>query len=138
MAGALPDELASAVTTLGTNPGKGRLVEASFVAAEAGQLARSGRLDDARAGFRRALGLFHEGGDLLSEATVGLNWGLLAGGRDPEAAAAEKAAEAFFTERGAAPMLADYRAAFVPVVADNVPPASALEREEARTRVPSA
>jgi hypothetical protein len=91
------------------------MVEAAFAAAEAGQLARLGRIDEARAGFRRAVGLFHEGGDLLSEATIGLNWGLLAGGRDPEAAAAEKAAEAFFTERGAAPMLADYRAAFVPV-----------------------
>jgi class 3 adenylate cyclase/tetratricopeptide (TPR) repeat protein len=115
VAGALPDELATAITALGANQQKGRLVEASFTAAEAGQLARSGRLAEARAGFRRALGLFHEGGDLLSEATMGLNWGLLAGGRDPEAAAAEKAAEAFFTERGAAPMLADYRAAFVPV-----------------------
>ena len=67
------------------------------------------------AGFRRALGLFHEGGDLLSEATIALNWGLLAGGRDPEAAAAEKAAGAFFTERGADRMIAAYRAAFVPV-----------------------
>jgi class 3 adenylate cyclase/tetratricopeptide (TPR) repeat protein len=115
VAGGLPDELAAAISILRPNQGKGRMVDASLAAAEAGQAARAGRLDEARAGFRRALDLFHEGGDLLSEAITGLNWGLLAGGRDPEAAAAEKAAEAFFTERGAAPMLADYRAAFVPV-----------------------
>ena len=115
VAGGLPDELAATITALGANQHKGRMVAAAFTAAEAGQAARSGRIDEARAGFRRALGLFHEGGDLLSEATIALNWGLLAGGRDPEAAAAEKAAGAFFTERGADRMIAAYRAAFVPV-----------------------
>ena len=134
VAGGLSDELAAAITTLGANKHKGRIVEASFASAEAGRLARSGRLDEARAGFRRALGLFHEAGDLLSEATIGLNWGLLAGGRDPEAAAAEKAAEAFFTERGAAPMLADYRAAFVPLAAAR---AAAAPPSDAGTEVTS-
>ncbi|MEX2135622.1 MAG: adenylate/guanylate cyclase domain-containing protein [Chloroflexota bacterium] len=135
MAGALPGELAAAITALDDFARGGRIAAASFAAAEAGQAARSGRLDEARAGFRRALGLFREGGDLLSEALTGLIWGLLAGGRDAEAAAAEKAAEAFFTERGAAPMLADLHAAFVPLsdeAAVTATPASS------RSRVPSA
>jgi hypothetical protein len=139
VAGGLPDELAVAIAALDARHRKGRMVEAAFLAAQGGQAARSGRLDEARAGFRRALGLFREGGDLLSEATVGLNWGLLAGGRDPEAAAAEQAAEAFFSERGAAPMLADYRAAFVPL-ADGpvVTPGGSPTPDSSRSRVPSA
>ncbi|MBA3688721.1 MAG: AAA family ATPase [Chloroflexi bacterium] len=139
VAGGLPEELAVAITALDARQRRGRMVEAAFVAAQAGQVARSGRLDGARAGFRRALGLFHEGGDVLSEALVGLNWGLLARGHDPEAAAAEKAAEAFFTERGAAPMLADYRAAFVPLadaapVAALAPPGAGAEVGSPATR----
>ena len=118
IAGSLGPELAAAITALAESPRQGRLQAAALVAAKAGQVARSGRLEDARAGFREALGAYRDGGDLLDEALAGLTWGLLAGGRDPEAAAAEAAAEAFFNERGAAKMLADYRTAFVPVGAE--------------------
>jgi class 3 adenylate cyclase/tetratricopeptide (TPR) repeat protein len=136
VAGGLPDELSAAITALGVAQPPGRMVVASLAAAEAGQAARSGRLDEARAGFRRSLSLFHEGGDLLNEATVGLTWGLLAGGRDPEAATAQQAAEAFFTERGADSMLADYRSAFVPLATQ--PSAATPTPDSSRTRVPSA
>ena len=124
IAGGLADELALAIERLRIKAPLGRIDAAMLAFAEAGQLARAGRLDDGRAGFRAALTKFREGGDLLDEAVMGLIWGLLADGRDPEAAAAEKAAEAFFTERGGAPMLPVFRAAFVPV-AESTPRAEA-------------
>src|SRR6185503_6592958 len=114
-AGGLSEDLVAAITAFADSGRRGRVWEGSLAAAEAGQAARAGRLDEARAGFRRALGLFRDSGDLLNEAITGLIWGLMAGSRDPEAAAAEKAGEAFFTERGAAATVADFRAAFVPL-----------------------
>lgn len=98
-------------------------------------MARTGRLEDARAGFREALGIYRDGGDRLNEALTGLTWGLLAAERDPEAAAAEAAAAAFFTERGAAKMLADYRAAFVPLGAEAA--AAAPRSERTSSKVPA-
>jgi len=131
IAAGLADELALAIERLRIKAPLGRIDAAMLAFAEAGQLARAGRLDDGRAGFRAALTKFREGGDLLNEALTGLIWGLLANGLDPEAAAAEKAAEAFFTERGAAPMLPVFRAAFVPV-------AEAMPRAEAAAGAPVA
>ena len=119
-AGGLSEDLVAAITAFADSGRRGRVWEGSLAAAEAGQASRAGRLDEARAAFRRALGLFRDSGDLLNEAITGLIWGLMAGSRDPEAAAAEKAGEAFFTERGAAATVADFRAAFVPV-ADAAP-----------------
>ena len=136
ISGGLLEELDAAVTALRDAPRQGRIVTASLSVAEAGQTARGGRLDEARAGFRQAMSLFREGGDLLHEALTGLIWGLLANGRDAEAAAAEAAAEAFFTERDATRMLADFRAAFVPLGAEAAAAATS-PAERTSSKVPA-
>ncbi len=118
VAGNLTAELAQAIATLRAWPSPGRLVAAHLAAAEAGQAARDGRWDEARAAYRTALELLRHGSDLLGEARAGLAWGMLAGDRDPEAAAAGAAAEQFFADRGASAVVAAYRAAFVPVGRD--------------------
>ena len=118
VAGNLTAELAQAIATLRAWPSPGRLVAAHLAAAEAGQAARDGRWDEARAAYRTALELLRHGSDLLGEARAGLAWGMLAGDRDPEAAAAGAAAEQFFADRGASAVVAAYRAAFVPVSRD--------------------
>jgi len=96
VAGDLGSELSDAIAQLRTVQQSGRIAVAALVAAEAGQLARAGRPDEARAGYRRAITLRHEAGDLLDAAMTGLAWGLLAGAHDPEAASAQTEAEAFF------------------------------------------
>jgi class 3 adenylate cyclase/tetratricopeptide (TPR) repeat protein len=115
VAGDLGSELAEAITHLRGLQQTGRVAVAALAAAEAGQLARAGRPDDARAGYRRAIALRHEAGDLLGAAFTGLAWGLLAGAHDPEAATALTEAEAFFAWRGGTPMVTRFKAAFVPV-----------------------
>ncbi|MEO8639852.1 MAG: hypothetical protein ABI458_08055, partial [Chloroflexota bacterium] len=131
VAGALDAKLAEAITMLRAQEQTGRLAAAALAAAEAGQLARSGRWEDARAGYRKALTLRHETGDLQGGAFDGLIWGLLAGDRDPEAKTAQTEAEAFFAWRGATPMVNTFKAAFVPVrnVSDSAPPASVTRSE---------
>jgi hypothetical protein len=121
VAGDLAEELDQAVRMLRGAQSHGQMTLAALAAAEAGQAAREGRWDEARAGYRRALEVKHAAGDLLGEARTGLAWGMLAGDRDPEAAAAGTAAEQFFTERGGAAMVAAYRAAFVPVQEASAP-----------------
>jgi class 3 adenylate cyclase/predicted ATPase len=118
IAGNLLDELAQAIAMLAEVFSYGSLTEAALLAAKAGQAARQGRWDEAHAGYRRAIDLRHAAGNLLGEARAGLAWGMLAGDRDPEAAAAGAAAERFFSERGGAATVAAYRAAFVPVQPD--------------------
>ncbi|MEP7041094.1 MAG: adenylate/guanylate cyclase domain-containing protein, partial [Chloroflexota bacterium] len=131
VAGALDAKLAEAITMLRAQAQTGRVAAAALAAAEAGQLARSGRWEDARAGYRKALTLRHETSDLQGGAFDGLIWGLLAGDRDPEAKTAQTEAEAFFAWRGGTPMVNIYKAAFVPVtrVSAAAPPAS-LTRSE--------
>jgi tetratricopeptide (TPR) repeat protein len=133
VAGALGPELAEAIATLEPLRGTGRLADAAIAAAEAGQLARAGRWEEARAGYRRALTLRREAAANLEGALDGLNWGLLAGDRDPEAKTALTEAEAFFAWRGATPMVNIYKAAFVPLsagpVARTTPPASVVAAE---------
>jgi tetratricopeptide (TPR) repeat protein len=136
VAGGLSSELAEAIALLRSLRGTGRLAEAALAAAEAGQLARGGRWEEARAGYRRALSLRHQAGDLLNAAFDGLNWGLLAGAQDPEAKMAQTEAEAFFAWRGGTPMVTAYKAAFVPVAAaGSAAPAAAGARSETRSPV---
>ena len=138
VAGDLPEELAQAIAMLRAWPSHGRLSDATLALAEAGQAARNGRWDEARATYRRALSVKHEAGDLLGEARAGLAWGMLAGDRDPEAAAAGLAAETFFADRGGSATVAAYRAAFVPM--KEVAPTrqqDARRSESSRSGVPS-
>ncbi len=114
VAGGLASELAEAIAALEPFRGSGRIADGAIAAAEAGQLARAGRWEEARAGYRRALALRHEAGDPLNAAFDGLNWGLLAADKDPEAKTAMTEAEAFFAWRGSKPMVEIYKAAFVP------------------------
>ena len=133
VAGAIGPELAEAIATLQPFRGTGRLADGAIEAAEAGQLARAGRWEEARAGYRRALSLRHEAADQLKAAFDGLNWGLLAADRDPEAKTAMTEAEAFFAWRGATPMVNIYKASFVPLADSSVsrasPPASVTTAE---------
>jgi tetratricopeptide (TPR) repeat protein len=125
VAGALDAELATAIVMLRAQEHTGRVAAAALAAAEAGQLVRGGRWEDARAGYRRALTLRRETSDLLGGAFDGLIWGLLAGERDPEARTAQTEAEAFFAWRNGTPMVNTFKAAFVPLrsVAAAAPPA---------------
>jgi len=136
VAGALDAELAQAIGFLRRQQDTGRLAVAALAAAEAGQAARSGRWDEARAGYRKALSLRHQGGDLMLAAMDGLIWGLLAGDRDPEARTAQTEAEAFFAWRGGTPMVNTFKAAFVPVakVTAAAPPPSVTRSEVPATR----
>ena len=136
VAGNLTAELAQAIAMLRAWRSPGRLVAAHLAAAEAGQAAREGRWDEARAAYRTALELLHNGSDLLGEARAGLAWGMLAGDRDPEAAAAGAAGEKFFADRGGSATVAVYRAAFVPS-SEPATPAPAPSRAAA-AKVPSA
>jgi tetratricopeptide (TPR) repeat protein len=131
VAGGLDAELAKAITLLQPVRGTGRIAEAALAAAEGGQAARSGRWDEARASYRRALLLRHQAGDVMTAAFDGLTWGLLAGDQDPEAKTALTEAEAFFAWRGSSPMVAACKATFVPVskVSAAAPPAS-VQRSE--------
>ena len=136
LAGALEPELAEAIALLRTVQQTGRIAQAALAGAEAGQLARKGRWEEARAGFRRAQSLRHEAGDLLDAAFVGLTWGLLAGAHDPEAASAQTEAQAFFAWRGGTPMVNAFKAAFVPVSeAIGIAPAQTGTRTEAKSPV---
>jgi class 3 adenylate cyclase/tetratricopeptide (TPR) repeat protein len=131
VAGGLAAELTQAIASLQPLQPTGRLAVAALAAAEAGQLARSGRWEEARAGYRKALSLRHEAGDVLEAAFTGLAWGLLAGAEDPEAKTAQTEAEAFFAWRGGTPMVAAYKAAFVPLatVSAIAPPPSVTRAE---------
>jgi len=131
VAGGLDAELEEAISLLRTQEGTGRVADAALAAAQAGQLARNGRWEEARAGYRKALSLRHQSGDVLVAAFDGLNWGLLAGEQDPEARTAMTEAEAFFAWRGGTPMVTSYKAAFVPVakVAAAAPPPSVTRGE---------
>ena len=77
----------------------------------------------------------HESGYFIYEAMLGLEWGMLAGSRDPEALAAGEAGAAFFANRGAEVVVERYRAAFVPVSGEA---ASAPVADQLRSGVPSA
>jgi hypothetical protein len=131
VAGALDVELADAIAMLRPRQADGRLAAAALAAAESGQAARSGRWEEARAGYRKALSLRHQAGDVMLAAIDGLNWGLLAAGQDPEAKTAQTEAEAFFAWRGGTPMVNIYKAAFVPMTNVSVgPPPSSVTRSE--------
>jgi class 3 adenylate cyclase/tetratricopeptide (TPR) repeat protein len=134
-AGDLPDELRALIAFGQASPYQGRMNAAVTTAAEAGLAAREGRWDIVHGGYRSALDAYHESGYFIYEAMLGLEWGMLAGSRDPEALAAGDAGAAFFADRGAGVVVDRYRAAFVPVsgAAASTPLAS-----EARSGVPSA
>ena len=114
IAGDLQEDLLQALKTLRASPLRARQSIAAIAHAEGGLAAREGRWDEARVGYRQALELRRQAGHLLEEALTGLEWGALAGDREPEAAAAAAAGDAFFAERGAAAAVERYRAAFVP------------------------
>jgi hypothetical protein len=135
IAGDLASELVEAIAQLRLLQRTGRIAVAALAAAEAGQLARAGRPDEARAGYRRAITLRHEAGDLLEAAMTGLAWGLLAGSHDPEAASAQMEAEAFFAWRNGTPMVNTFKAAFVPV-ADSPQPVKAPAGESVSSGSP--
>jgi predicted ATPase/class 3 adenylate cyclase len=131
VAGALDAELAQAIALLQRQQDSGRLAVAALAAAEAGQAARSGRWEEARAGYRKAVSLRHQAGDAMLAAIDGLSWGLLAGDHDPEAKTAQTEAEAFFAWRGGTPMVNIFKAAFVPVAnVTTATPPPAVTRSE--------
>ena len=135
IAGGLDAELAQAIALLRPQQGSGRVADAALAAAEAGQAARAGRWEEARAGYRRALSLRHQAGDAMLAAIDGLNWGLLAAGQDPEAKTAQTEAEAFFAWRNGTPMVNTFKAAFVPVA--KVSAAAPLPPSVTRSEVPA-
>ena len=115
VAGDLRNELGAAAAVSRKSPYQGRMTQAAMASAEAGLAAREGRWDDVHTGYRSALDAFRESGYFIYEAMTGLEWGMLAGSRDPEALAAGEAGAAFFAGRGAEVVVERYRAAFVPV-----------------------
>jgi class 3 adenylate cyclase/tetratricopeptide (TPR) repeat protein len=130
IAGDLRDDLRAAIQAHRSSPLQGPMTTASMAAAEAGLAAREGRWDEIHEGYRRALDAIHESGYRVDEAITGLEWGALAGSRDPDALAAAEAGAAFFTERGAGVVVERYRAAFVPV-AEEIPPRPAAGKAAA-------
>jgi hypothetical protein len=135
VAGDLRDELRAVLAVDRDSPYQGRMTNAAMAAAQAGLAAREGRWDEVHSGYRSALDGIRESGYFIYEAMTGLEWGMLAGSRDPEALAAAEAGAAFFADRGSAVVVERYRAAFVPVGAEAAP-ARALDPAE--SRVPSA
>ncbi len=115
--GDLHDDLPRVVAALQASPYRTRLSNAAIANVEGGLAAREGRWDEARIGYRQALGLRRQAGNLLEEAITGLEWAALAGAADSEAAAAGAAGEAFFVERGGGEAAERFRAAVVPVKA---------------------
>jgi len=115
IAGDLVDDLRQILEALWASPYRTRLSFAAIANSEGGLAARAGRWDEARIGYRQALELREQAGNLLEKAVTGLEWAALAGSRDPDAQAAGAAGAAFFTERGAAAVVERYRAGFVPV-----------------------
>jgi len=134
-AGDLRDELRAAIAIDQGSPYQGRMTSAAIAAAEAGLATREGRWDKVHAGYRSAIDAIHESGYFIYEAMIGLEWGMLAGSRDPEALAAAEAGAAFFADRDAAVVVERYRAAFVPVSGEAL---STQVPDEARSRVPTA
>jgi hypothetical protein len=114
-AGNLRDELRGAIVVDRESPYQGRMTSAAMAAAEAGLAAREGRWDQVHTGYRSAMDAIHQSGYFIYEAMTGLEWGMLAGSRDPEALAAAEAGAAFFADRGAGVVVERYRAAFVPL-----------------------
>jgi hypothetical protein len=112
------------------------MTHAAMAAAQAGLAAREGRWDEVHTGYRSALDAIHESGYFIHEAMICLEWGMLAGSRDPEALAAGEAGAAFFADRGAAVVVERYRAAFVPV--SDKPSAAPIVPDPVRSEVPSA
>jgi class 3 adenylate cyclase/tetratricopeptide (TPR) repeat protein len=133
VAGDLGDDLAAAIDALRGSPFHGRSTKAALIGAEAGQAARQGRWDEARAGYRQAIDTLEQTGYLLEKAITSLEWGALGGDRDPEAKAAGAAGEAFFVERDAGVVVERYRAAFVPVRRPTTPSARSHQPAPART-----
>jgi class 3 adenylate cyclase/predicted ATPase len=135
VAGDLRDELRAAIAVGQESPYEGRMTSAAIAHAQAGLAAREGRWDEVHSGYRSALDAIHESGYFVYEAMTGLEWGMLASSRDPEALAAADAGAAFFADRGAEVVVERYRAAFVPV--SEVAP-SAPVPDQVRSEVPSA
>jgi hypothetical protein len=134
-AGDLRAELSAVIEVDRGSPYQGRMTSAAMAAAEAGLAAREGRWEQVHAGYRSAIDAIHESGYAIYEAMTGLEWGMLAGSRDPEALAAGEAGAAFFTDRGAEVVVERYRAAFVPV---SGAAASIQVADDVRSEVPSA
>ncbi len=135
VAGDLRDELRATIEVDRGSPYQGRMTSAATDAAEAGLAAREGRWDEVHTGYRSALDGIHESGYFIYEAMIGLEWGMLAGSRDPEALAAGEAGAAFFADRAAEIVVERYRAAFVPVSGEAV---ATRKPAETRSGVPSA
>jgi hypothetical protein len=134
-AGDLRDELRAAIAVDRESPYQGRMTSATMAAAQAGLAAREGRWDEVQAGYRSALDAIRESGYFIYEAMTGIEWGMLAGSRDPEALAASEAGAQFFADRGASAVVERYRGAFVPV---SDAPAPVSTPDPARSGVPSA
>ncbi len=87
-AGDLQEDLPRVVAVLRASPFRTRLSNAAIANAEGGLAAREGRWDEARIGYRQALELRRQAGNLLEEAITGLEWAALAADADSEAGAA--------------------------------------------------
>jgi class 3 adenylate cyclase/predicted ATPase len=135
-AGDLREELGAALAIDRGSPYQGRITSGAIAAAEAGLAAREGHWDEVHTGYRSALDAIHESGYFIYEAMTGLEWGMLAGSRDPEALAAGEAGAAFFADRGASVVVERYRAAFVPV--SESPPATSGVPDPVGSEVASA
>jgi class 3 adenylate cyclase/predicted ATPase len=128
VAGDLRDELRAALAVDRESPYQGRMTSAAMAGAQAGLAAREGRWDEVHGGYRSALDALRDSGYFIYEAITGLEWGMLAGSRDPEAQAAAEAGAAFFANRGAEVVVERYRAAFVPVSESRAATPSVPER----------
>jgi class 3 adenylate cyclase/tetratricopeptide (TPR) repeat protein len=139
VAGDLRDDLAAAIDQLRQSPFRGRSTQAAMIGAEAGFAAREGQWDEARAGYRQAIETLEQTGYLQEKAITSLEWGALAGDRDPEAQAAGAWGEAYFLERDAGLLVERYRAGFVPVEAAPVagPSSSRAARSGSEARAQS-
>jgi class 3 adenylate cyclase/tetratricopeptide (TPR) repeat protein len=109
----MPAELDSAIGGFSNSPTPGALTDAMQRGAEAARAARNGSWDEARAGFGAARDALTRGSSSHDFHLLGLLWSRLAGGRQEEADAAGRDAEAFLKERGAASFISRYDAAFV-------------------------
>jgi hypothetical protein len=134
-AGDLREALPTVMTICRESPYQGRMTSGAAAAAGAGLAARDGRWEEVHTGYRSALDAYRECGYFVYEAMLGIEWGMLAGSRDPEALAAAEAGAQLFADRGASVVVERYRAAFVPV---SGAAAAAPVADEVRSGVPSA
>jgi class 3 adenylate cyclase/tetratricopeptide (TPR) repeat protein len=113
VAGGMTDRVDAVIAGFRQPPFPGPVSYALAQIAAAGLAARRGAGPDADSGFRAPHRFLLDSGDVLFGHLAGLLWSELAGDRNPDAAAAGTAADAFFAERGASGFPQTFRERFV-------------------------